>query len=141
MTLTDELKILDDKIEKNHVKYDLDREAAKISALSTKELDRYEYLTDKDLGYKPGVAEEAKFEQSSLDLAIKDQAEKQIQMLTNKTDKKVDFKNVSFKSKMNFESAKVYNEIKEENKKIDFAKLVCIGSGTQHHYKFTIFLG
>ena len=56
MTLTDDLKILDDKIEKNHVKYDLDREAAKISALSTKELDRYEYLTDKDLGYKPGVA-------------------------------------------------------------------------------------
>ena len=74
MTLTDELKILDDKIEKNHVKYDLDREAAKISALSTKELDRYEYLTDKDLGHKPGVAEEAKFEQSPLGKAFdKDQ--------------------------------------------------------------------
>ena len=40
MTLTDELKILDDKIKANHVQCDLDREAAKIFALSSKELDK-----------------------------------------------------------------------------------------------------
>ena len=62
MTLTDELKILDDKIKANQAQYDLDREAAKISALSSKELDKYEYLTGEDLGYKPGVLEKAKFE-------------------------------------------------------------------------------
>ena len=38
MTLTDELKILDDKIKANQAQYDLGREAAKISALSSKDL-------------------------------------------------------------------------------------------------------
>ena len=61
MTLTDELKILNDKIKANQAQYDLDREAAKISALSSKELDKYEYLTGEDLGYKPGVNERANF--------------------------------------------------------------------------------
>ena len=37
MTFTDELKILDDKIKANQAQYDLDREAAKISAFSSKE--------------------------------------------------------------------------------------------------------
>ena len=49
MTLTDELKILDDEIKANQAQYDLDREATKISALSSKELDKYEYLTSEDL--------------------------------------------------------------------------------------------
>ena len=55
----------------NQAQYDLDREAVKISALSSKELDKYEYLKGEDLGYKPGVdeylvAEQAKFEYSLL---------------------------------------------------------------------------
>ena len=37
MTLTDELKILGDKSKANHAQYDLGREAAKISALSSKQ--------------------------------------------------------------------------------------------------------
>ena len=48
MKLTDELKILDDKIKANQVHWDLNREAAKISALSSKNLDKYEYLTGDD---------------------------------------------------------------------------------------------
>ena len=64
MTLTDELKITDDKIKANQAQYDLDREATNISALSSKELTKYEYLTGEDLGYKPGVVEQAKFEYS-----------------------------------------------------------------------------
>ena len=66
MTLTDELKILDDKIKANQAQYDLDREAAKISTLSSGELEKYEYLTGEDLGYKPGLVEKAKFEYSPL---------------------------------------------------------------------------
>ena len=66
MILTDELKILGDKIKANQVQYGLDREAAKISVLSSKELDKYEYLTGKDLGYKQGVVKQAKFEYSPL---------------------------------------------------------------------------
>ena len=63
MRLTDELKVLDDKIKANQVQYDLDREATKISELSSKDLDKSEHLTGKDLGYKLGVLEQAKFEQ------------------------------------------------------------------------------
>ena len=57
MTLTDEIKILEDKIKANQAQYNLHREAAKITALSSKEWDKYEYLTGEDLGYKPGVIE------------------------------------------------------------------------------------
>ena len=66
MTLTDEIKIIDGKIKANHGQYDLDREVAKFFALSFKELDKYEYMTGQDLGYKPGLVKQAKFEYSPL---------------------------------------------------------------------------
>ena len=66
MTLTDELKILDDKIKENQAQYDVDREVAKISALSSGELEKYEYLTGEDFGYIHRVVEKAKFEYSLL---------------------------------------------------------------------------
>ena len=66
MTLTEQVKILDDKIRANRAQYDLDREAAKISALSSGELEKYEYLTDEDLGYKPDVIQKAKFDYSPI---------------------------------------------------------------------------
>ena len=50
----------------NEAQYDLDRKAAKISALSSNNLEKYEYLTGEDLGYKPSVIEKAKFEYSPL---------------------------------------------------------------------------
>ena len=55
MTLTEQVKILDDKIKANIAQYDLDREAAKISALLSEELEKYEYLTGEDLEYKSDV--------------------------------------------------------------------------------------
>ena len=66
MTVTDQIKILDRKIKQNEAQYDLDREAAKISALSSNNLDKYEYLTGEDLGLKPSTVEQAKFEYSPL---------------------------------------------------------------------------
>ena len=87
MTLTNELKIHDDEIEANQAQYNLDREATKISALSSKELDKYEYLTDEDLGYKPGVVERTKFENSPLGEALSGKVKKDKQ--NNKTNKKV----------------------------------------------------
>ena len=59
MTLSNELKIIDDKIKANQAQYDLDGETAKITALSSKEFDQYEYLNGKDLGYKPGVVKKS----------------------------------------------------------------------------------
>ena len=38
MTVTDQIKIFDNKIKANQIQYDLSREAAKISALSSKDL-------------------------------------------------------------------------------------------------------
>ena len=66
MTVTDQIKILNRKIMQNEAQFDLDRKAAKISGLSSNNLDKYEYLTGEDLGYKPSVIEQAKFEYSPL---------------------------------------------------------------------------
>ena len=62
MTVTDQLKIIDNKTKANQAQYDLDRLAAKISAYSSGDLRKYEYLTGEDLGYKPSVFEQAKFD-------------------------------------------------------------------------------
>ena len=61
MTVTDQLKIIENKIKANQAQYDLDRLAA-ISVLSSNDLRKYEYLTVEDLGYKPSVLENVKFE-------------------------------------------------------------------------------
>ena len=65
MTVTDQIKILNRKIKQNESQYDLDREAPKISALSSKNLDKYELLTGEDLGLKPSTIEQIKFEYSA----------------------------------------------------------------------------
>ena len=66
MTVTNQIKISNRKIKQNESQYDLDREAAKISALSSNNLDKYELLTGEDLGLKPSTVEQAKFEYSPL---------------------------------------------------------------------------
>ena len=66
MTVTDQLKIIDNKIKVNQAQYDLDRLAAKISTYSSGDLRKYEYLTGEDSGYKPSVFEQAKFDNSLL---------------------------------------------------------------------------
>ena len=66
MTIKDQLKILDNKIRQNQADYDLHRKNAKISALSSGKLDKYEYLTGEDLGYRPDPVQKAKFECSPL---------------------------------------------------------------------------
>ena len=66
MAIIDQIKILNKRIMQNEPQYDLDRKAAKISALSFNNLDKYEYLTGEDLGLKPSTIEQAKFEYSPL---------------------------------------------------------------------------
>ena len=50
MTLTDQIKVLDKKNMQDEAQYDLDGKSAKISALSSNNLDKYQYLTGEDLG-------------------------------------------------------------------------------------------
>ena len=66
MTITDQIEILNRKILQNEAQCDLDRKNAKISALFSNNLDKYEYLTGKDLGLKPSAVEQVKFEYSPL---------------------------------------------------------------------------
>ena len=76
MTGKDQIKILDDKIKANERQYDLDRTNAEISAYSSGALPKYEYLTKKDLGYKPDALEKVKFEYSPLGKVFTDGLDK-----------------------------------------------------------------
>ena len=55
MAITDQIKNLNKKIIQNKAQYDLDRKAAKMSTLSSNNLDKYEYLTGENLGLKPST--------------------------------------------------------------------------------------
>ena len=60
------LKFWTEKLCKMKHQYDLDRKAAKISALFSNNWDKYQYLTGKDQGLKPITVEQAGFEYSQL---------------------------------------------------------------------------
>ena len=62
MTHKEQNKILDDKIKANKRQRELGRINAEISAYSSGDLPKYEYLTNKDLKYKPDAFEQARFE-------------------------------------------------------------------------------
>ena len=113
MTLTGELKILNDKIKANQAQCDLGREAAKISALSFKDLlEKYEYLTGEDLGHRPSVLEKTKFEYSPLGAVLADNIKKKTN--TNKVNiKKKQDKQLIYNSQHSFIKFKDINEFKE----------------------------
>ena len=85
---------LEDQIRDEKLKYDIDREAAKISALSSGETDKYEYLTGKEilLSNQQQIIEQAKLTYSPLRKQIKtieDQGKKQIDALADLKPKEI----------------------------------------------------
>ena len=70
MTRKEQNKILDAKTESNINQYKVDRLNAEISAFSSGDLNKYEFLTRKDLKYKPNALDKAKFEFSPLGKAF-----------------------------------------------------------------------
>ena len=66
MTRKDQNKILDAKIESNVNQYKVDRLNAEISAFSSGDLNKYEFLKRIDLNYKPNALDKARFEFSPL---------------------------------------------------------------------------
>ena len=70
MTCKEQNKTLDDKIEPNNNQYKIDRLNAEISAFSSGNLNKYEFLTCKDLKYKPNALDKARFEFSPLGKAF-----------------------------------------------------------------------
>ena len=70
MTRKEQNKILDDKFESNVNQYKVDRLNAERSAFSSGDLNKYEFLTRKDLKYKPNALDKARFEFSPLGKAF-----------------------------------------------------------------------
>ena len=63
-------KILDAKIESNVNQYKVDRLNAEISAFSSGDLNKYEFLKRIDLNYKPNALDKARFEFSPLGVGL-----------------------------------------------------------------------
>ena len=76
MTKSDQIKILNDKIKANNAQYDINRLNTEISAFSEGDLDKYEFLTRKDLRYKPNALDKAKFDFSALGKAFNQELDK-----------------------------------------------------------------
>ena len=84
---------IEDQIRDVKIQYDINREAAKRSALSSGKMDKYEYLTVEEilLSDQSRIIEQAKFTYSLLGKSfekqiktIKDQGEKQIKAIQDK---------------------------------------------------------
>ena len=85
---------IEDQIKDEKLQYDINREAAKISALSSGKIDKYEYLTGEEIfpSNQRQIIEQAKFTYSPLGKAfekqtktIEDQAEKHIKTIQDKS--------------------------------------------------------
>ena len=127
---------IEDQIKDEKLQYDINREAAKISALSSGKLDKYEYLTGEEIlpSNQRQIIEEAKFTYSPLGKAFKkqtkaieDQGKKQVDALTAL--KPFDKELPSIKDFIPIENLnpEIVNEIKkieEEEKKVDRNKIV-----------------
>ena len=127
-----------EKIRDEKLQYDINREEAKISALSSNEIRKYEYLTGEDiLPSNQQIIEQAKFTYSPLEKVfekqietIKDQGKKQVDALnTLKSDnnKKLEIKNENIIPKSAYasdEAEEETNKIKEIEKIIEREKLV-----------------
>ena len=83
----------DDQIRNEKLQYGINREAAKISALSSGKIDQYEYLTSEEIlpSNQKQIIEQAKFTYSTFGKRIKtieDQREKQTDALKDLKDNK-----------------------------------------------------
>ena len=87
---------IEDQIKDEKLQYDINREVAKISALSSGKLDKYEYLTGEEIltSNQQQIIQQAKFNYSPLGKAlekqvkaIKDQGEKQADALKTSYEK------------------------------------------------------
>ena len=96
---------INDQIRDEKLQYDLNREAAKISALLSGKIHKYEYLTGEDIlpCNQQQIIEQAKFTYSPLGKAfekqiktIEDQGEKQIDALKNLKDQNKQLVNVDY---------------------------------------------
>ena len=138
---------IEDQIKDEKLQYDINREAAKISALSSGKLDKYEYLTGEDIlpSNQQEIIQQAKFNYSPLAKGIekqiktiKDQGEKQVVALEslNVPNKKLS----SIKDFIPIENLnpEIINEIKrieEIEKKVGRNKMFYKGSNKTYDFR------
>ena len=139
---------IEDQIKDEKLQYDINREAAKISVLSSGKIDKYEYLTGEEIlpSNQRQIIEQAKFTYSPLGKAfeketktIEDQGKKQVKAMQDKQivniNKDVDYKDKLLLSKEREIFKNIYNKrldkIEELNNKIDYDDLeyVALNSG------------
>ena len=86
---------IEDQIKDEKLQYDINREAAKISALSSGKLDKYEYFTGEEIlpSNQQQIIEQAKFTYSPLGKAF----EKQIKTIEDQGKKQVHALKTSYK--------------------------------------------
>ena len=143
---------IEDQITDEKLQYHIIREAAKISALSSGKIDKYEYLTGEEIlpSNQQQITEQAKFTYSPLEKAfekqtktIEDQGEKQIKAIQDNKRQLInddDYKDKLLISKEREIFKNIYNKrldkIEELNNKIDYnnLKYVVVRSGDEYSF-------
>ena len=127
---------IEDQIKDEKLQYDINREAAKISALSSGKLDKYEYLTGAQIlpSNQPQIIEQTKFTYSPLGKAfekqtetIEDQGKKQVDALESlkPSDKELPpIKDFIPIENLNLEIINEIKRIEEQEKKASRNKMV-----------------
>ena len=117
---------INDQIRDENLRYDIGREAAKISALSSGKLQKYEYLTGEDIlrSNKQQIIEQAKFTYSPLEKAfekqkktIEDQGEKQVNALENLKPKK-ETRSIEDESNNQLKATIIFNDLVNKRKEL-----------------------
>ena len=146
---------IEDQIKDEKLQYDINREAAKISALSSGKLDKYEYLTGEEIlpSNQQQIIQQAKFTYSPLGKAIEkqrktieDQGKKQVEAIQDNKQlvniNKDDYKDKLLLSKergiFNDISNKKLNKIEELANKIDYDDLDYVVLSKDMEYNFSI---
>ena len=139
---------IEDQIKDERLQDDINREAPKISALSSGNIDKYEYLTGEEIlpPNKQQIIEQAKFTYSPLGKAfekqvktIKEQGEKQIKAIQGNKDQ-TDYKDKLLFSKEREIFKDIFNKrldkIEELNNNIDYnnLKYAVVGSGDEYSF-------
>ena len=115
---------INDQIRDEKLQYDINREAAKISALSSGKIHKYEYLTGEDIlpSNQQQIIEQARFTYSPLGKAfekqintIEDQGKKQIDALESLKPKK-QTKLIEDKSNNQSKATVIFNDLISERK-------------------------
>ena len=147
--------IIEDQIKDEKLQYDINREAAKISALSSGKIDKYEYLTGEEIlpSNQQQIIQQAKFNYSPLGKAlekqiktIKDQGKKQVKAIQDNKQlvniNKDDYKDKLLHSKEREIFKDIYNKrldkIEEMDNQIDYDDLDYNVLRNNMEYNFSI---